>query len=93
MILIGDTPYRATPLPAAAAGAGVRLEKLAWGNESYDVVRDAAGRIACSCPHYRLRLAPHSCGPCKHGRAALAAGLVGPGLAPEVAPCAAPPPA
>lgn len=57
-------------------GDGWTLSKRSEGRESYRVRLDrVTGRVECSCPDYEHRR-KEAGPPCKHGRAALAVGLL-----------------
>lgn len=74
---IKGASYSATPIDPGFAGvAAVRMTKLASG-ATYDLALTLDGRVECNCPDYTVRHADRGT-LCKHGRAALAAGLLPP---------------
>lgn len=78
--------------PGFAGVAAVRLIKLASADTCYDVVRQDDGLIVCDCPDFVVRHeGKGTC--CKHGKAAVAAGLLetsAPVASPTPAPVKAP---
>ena len=71
---IGRDHYSAAPRIDGSVGVAKPGRDRA---ARYSVARDASGRVTCTCPHFRIRLADDpAAGPCKHGAAVEAAGLL-----------------
>lgn len=88
-IEIQDTRYSVDEVPAGEFGRkAFRLCKHSGNHEVYDVIHDAFGCVACSCPDYIARHDGTS-SMCKHGRALVALGLM-PGPAPIAPPAPEP---
>jgi predicted nucleic acid-binding Zn finger protein len=73
-IVIGRTEYGVERLdPGASGSAAVRLHKES--GDHYDVLR-ADELVSCSCADFVFRVEGRSDGMCKHGAAAVRAGLL-----------------
>jgi hypothetical protein len=85
MIHINGKFYLCRPVPAGEhAEKAFRLTPLdrrGRKGEPYDVTRDELGIVACTCGDYTFRRQDEPNGPCKHGAALIALGLLEPDAA------------
>src|SRR5206468_684886 len=73
-----QTLYTAKPVPVDPDSGVARMVRLAKvdGSARYHVARLADGSIDCDCPSYEFDHRQRDNGPCKHGAACLASGLL-----------------
>jgi hypothetical protein len=87
-VTIKGLVYHVEPIPPGEDGT-TAYRVLGPRGQVYDLLRTHDGTIECTCPHYEARLKGNSRSCCKHGKAAVEAGLL---PAPGVDPLAVIPP-